>query len=95
MGSSATGPRSALGVSGSPLRPSIVKSHRLQRETQSIVKRVALAGLVLATVLAITYQPPPEMHCGVCWPGLRWPWRSCRRNCRSYSRSFLGWAPGG
>ncbi|MFO1264475.1 MAG: cation-translocating P-type ATPase [Rhodoferax sp.] len=51
----ATGPRSALGRIGQSLAALDSEVTPVQRETQSIVKRVALAGLALATVLAITY----------------------------------------
>ena len=51
----ATGPGSALGRIGQSLAALDSEATPVQRETQSIVKRVALAGLALATVLAITY----------------------------------------
>lgn len=51
----ATGPRSALGRIGQSLAALDSEATPVQRETHNIVKRVALAGLALATVLAVTY----------------------------------------
>jgi Ca2+-transporting ATPase len=52
---SATGPRSALGRIGQSLAALGDERTPIQRETQKIVQRVALVGLMLASGLALTY----------------------------------------
>ena len=52
----ATGERSALGRIGKSLEALGMTDTPIQRETQRIVKRVAIAGLLLACLLAIAYR---------------------------------------
>jgi Ca2+-transporting ATPase len=52
---SATGPRSALGRIGQSLQGLGSEDTPIQRETHLVVKRVAIAGLVLAAGLALAY----------------------------------------
>jgi Ca2+-transporting ATPase len=52
----ATGERSALGRIGKSLAALVSTDTPIQRETQRIVKRVAVAGLLLACALAIAYR---------------------------------------
>ena len=52
----ATGERSALGRIGKSLEALGMTDTPIQRETQQIVKRVAVAGLLLACLLAIAYR---------------------------------------
>ena len=51
----ATGERSALGRIGHSLRSIAAESTPIQQETARIVKRIAVVGLVLATLLATAY----------------------------------------
>jgi len=51
----ATGERSALGRIGKSLADISVETTPIQRETQQVVKWVAIVGLALAAVLAMTY----------------------------------------
>jgi Ca2+-transporting ATPase len=52
----ATGERSALGRIGKSLEALASTDTPIQQETQAIVKRVAIAGLLLAALLAIAYR---------------------------------------
>ena len=52
----ATGERSALGRIGKSLEALVSTDTPIQRETQRIVKHVAVAGLLLACLLAIAYR---------------------------------------
>jgi Ca2+-transporting ATPase len=51
----ATGERSALGRIGQSLAGIVAQATPIQKETRSVVKRVAIVGLILAAALAVAY----------------------------------------
>ena len=51
----ATGERSALGRIGRSLQGIVEESTPIQRETRAVVKRIAVVGLALASVLGVVY----------------------------------------
>jgi Ca2+-transporting ATPase len=79
----ATGPRSALGRIGASLG-GIARTRPHPAGDRADRRRVAMAGASIAArcwpwagrSAAATGSPG-------CWPVSRWPWPSCRRNCRS------------
>ena len=64
----ATGERSALGRIGKSLAGIAVETTPIQREMHQVVKWVAIVGLALAAVLAVSYAVCSVTGCTACWP---------------------------